>query len=73
MVKLLHFYQLPAYSDPRFSWDVGFKKFAHPAEPNSIDLTDSLPLFFFAISMFGFVFQMSSLVVEKELKLRQVI
>ncbi|KAK4374555.1 hypothetical protein RND71_005232 [Anisodus tanguticus] len=29
------------------------------------------PIFFYAISMFGFVFQISSMVLEKELKLRQ--
>jgi hypothetical protein len=31
------------------------------------------PPFFLAATMFGFVFQMGSLVTEKELKLRQVI
>lgn len=30
------------------------------------------PTFFLAIAMFGFVFQISSLITEKELKLRQV-
>ena len=30
------------------------------------------PAFFLATAMFGFVFQMSSLITEKELKLRQV-
>ncbi|XP_057952553.1 ABC transporter A family member 2-like [Malania oleifera] len=57
--------------DPKFSWVVGFKEFAHPA----IDLFTAVgtvgPTFFLAIAMFGFVFQVSSLVTEKELKLRQ--
>lgn len=31
------------------------------------------PIFFYAVSMFGFVFQISTMVLEKELKLRQVL
>ncbi|KAJ4974684.1 hypothetical protein NE237_007858 [Protea cynaroides] len=57
--------------DPNFSWVVGLKEFAHPA----IDTLNAVgtigPTFFLAIAMFGFVFQISSLVTEKELKLRQ--
>lgn len=57
--------------DPNFDWSVGLKEFAHPpADPFSAIATIG-PTFFFAIAMFGFVFQMSSLVMEKELKLRQ--
>lgn len=60
-------------SVPNFSWDVSLKEFAHPNREVSIDLAQLLPPFFFAAAMFGFVFQMSSLITEKELKLRQVI
>ncbi|KAF1870845.1 hypothetical protein Lal_00030155 [Lupinus albus] len=58
--------------DPNFSWNVNLKEFAHPAEPppfSSVGLIG--PSFFLAIAMFNFVLQMSSLVTEKELKLRQ--
>ncbi|KAM2487738.1 hypothetical protein ACFX1W_039631 [Malus domestica] len=57
---------------PNFSWDVSLKEFAHPNREVSIDLAQLLPPFFFAAAMFSFVFQMSSLITEKELKLRQV-
>ncbi|KAK7836996.1 abc transporter a family member 2 [Quercus suber] len=57
--------------DPNFSWIVGFKEFAHPAI-DSISAVGSLgPTFFLATAMFAFVFQTSSLITEKELKLRQ--
>ncbi|KAK9676736.1 hypothetical protein RND81_11G096600 [Saponaria officinalis] len=57
--------------DPNFSWTVGLTEFAHPpADPFSAMATIG-PTFFFAVAMFGFVFQISSLVTEKELKLRQ--
>ncbi|KAL6183259.1 hypothetical protein ACLB2K_044670 [Fragaria x ananassa] len=58
--------------DSKLSWVVAFKEFAHPAmmKPPSA-MNDIGPRFFFAASMFGFVFQMTSLVTEKELKLRQ--
>ncbi|KAL8130679.1 hypothetical protein V2J09_019834 [Rumex salicifolius] len=57
--------------DPTFSWSIDFKEFAHPnAKPFSA-LGTIGPTFFLAIAMFGFVFQMNSLVMEKELKLRQ--
>ncbi|KAL7161469.1 hypothetical protein ACSBR2_042019 [Camellia fascicularis] len=69
--------------DPNFSWVVSLKKFAHPGlgaslnDPNeqaklkSKLIQEAGPAFFLAIAMFGFVFQISSLVTEKELKLRQ--
>ncbi|XP_021746248.1 ABC transporter A family member 2-like [Chenopodium quinoa] len=58
--------------DPNFSWTVGLKEFAHPPDdPFSIIATIG-PVFFLAVAMFGFVFQLSSLVMEKELKLREV-
>ncbi|XP_042506443.1 ABC transporter A family member 2-like [Macadamia integrifolia] len=57
--------------DPNFSWVVGLKEFAHPAIENFSAMGTIGPTFFLAIAMFGFVFQISSLVTEKELKLRQ--
>lgn len=60
-------------ADPNFSWMVGFKEFAHPATQTFSAVGQAGPTFFLAIAMFGFVFQISSLVTEKELKLRQVL
>ncbi|WOL00343.1 ABC transporter A family member 2 isoform X1 [Canna indica] len=57
--------------DPNFSWVVSFKEFAHPATETFSAVGSAGPTFFLAIAMFGFVFQISSLVTEKELKLRQ--
>ncbi|KAF2315981.1 hypothetical protein GH714_040776 [Hevea brasiliensis] len=57
--------------DPNFSWVVGLKEFAHPAKNNFSVLASIGPTFFLAFAMFGFVMQIGSLVVEKELKLRQ--
>lgn len=57
--------------DPNFSWEVGFKEFAHPATETFSAVGTAGPTFFLAIAMFGFVFQIGSLVAEKELKLRQ--
>ncbi|CAL5444792.1 unnamed protein product [Camellia sinensis] len=69
--------------DPNFSWVVSLKKFAHPGlgaslnDPNeqakvkSKLIQEAGPAFFLAIAMFGFVFQIRSLVTEKELKLHQ--
>lgn len=59
-------------SDPNFSWVVVLKEFAHPPEEVPSAMQTVGPTFFLATSMFGFVFQMSSLITEKELKLRQV-
>ena len=39
----------------------------------SSSLDAMIPPFFLAAAMFGFVFQIGSLVIEKELKLRQVL
>uniref|UniRef100_A0A803L940 ABC transporter domain-containing protein n=1 Tax=Chenopodium quinoa TaxID=63459 RepID=A0A803L940_CHEQI len=62
-------------ADQSFSWTVGLKEFPHPAETledRSFTAYGLIaPLFFFTVSMFPFVFQMSSIVLEKELKLRQ--
>ncbi|XP_047316814.1 ABC transporter A family member 2-like [Impatiens glandulifera] len=57
--------------DPNFSWVVQLKEFAHPALQILSAVGTVGPTFFLVIAMFGFVFQMSSLVTEKELKLRQ--
>ncbi|KAF6159975.1 hypothetical protein GIB67_033059 [Kingdonia uniflora] len=57
--------------DPKFSWVVGFKEFAHPAINTFSAVGVVGPTFFLAIAMFGFVFQIGSLITEKELKLRQ--
>ncbi|KAM5583956.1 ABC transporter A family member 2-like [Rosa sericea] len=56
---------------PNFSWVVALKEFAHPSKEIPSALQTVGPTFFLATSMFGFVFQMSSLITEKELKLRQ--
>lgn len=64
--------------DPNFSWIVGLKEFAHPrmefsSSLDAMEVDAMIPPFFLAAAMFGFVFQMGSLVTEKELKLRQVL
>nr|XP_027125264.1 ABC transporter A family member 2-like [Coffea arabica] len=57
--------------DQKFSWQVSLKEYAHPAITIFSALGTAGPTFFFAIAMFGFVFQVNALVTEKELKLRQ--
>lgn len=57
--------------DPNFSWVVALKEFAHPATSTFSAVSQAGPTFFLSIAMFGFVFQIGSLVTEKELKLRQ--
>ena len=59
-------------SDSKFSWTVALKEFAHPAMERLSAVDDYGPQFLLAPAMFGFVFQMTSLITEKELKLRQV-
>ncbi|CAH2064996.1 unnamed protein product [Thlaspi arvense] len=56
---------------PNFNWVVGFKEFPHPTIDAVVALDTIGPTFFLAVSMFGFVLQISSLITEKELKLRQ--
>ncbi|RZC60770.1 hypothetical protein C5167_022538 [Papaver somniferum] len=58
--------------DPNLKWSVGLKEFAYPATEyeSAFDLAGLV--FLLAITMFPFISQMSSLVGEKELKLRQV-
>ncbi|KAK7304602.1 hypothetical protein VNO77_42485 [Canavalia gladiata] len=57
--------------DPKFSWNVFLREFAHPAMSPFSAVGTIGPAFFLAIAMFNFVLQMSSLVTERELKLRQ--
>ncbi|MQM10037.1 hypothetical protein Taro_042924 [Colocasia esculenta] len=57
--------------DPNFRWSVGLKEFAHPATDTFSAVGTAGPTFFLAMAMFSFVFQISSVVTEKELKLRQ--
>ncbi|KAK0587339.1 hypothetical protein LWI29_021204 [Acer saccharum] len=57
--------------DPNLGWEVGLKGFAHPEGKVVSAIASIGPTFFLAIAMFGFVFQISALVTEKELKLRQ--
>lgn len=59
--------------DLKFRWAVSFKEFAHPAQGIFNAVAAAGPTFFLATAMFGFVFQISALIAEKELKLRQVI
>ncbi|KAH6797364.1 ATP-binding cassette A2 [Perilla frutescens var. hirtella] len=57
--------------DASFSWVVSLKEFAHPALEIFSAVQSAGPTFFLAIAMFSFVFQISALITEKELKLRQ--
>ncbi|CAJ2676962.1 unnamed protein product [Trifolium pratense] len=57
--------------DPSFKWNVFLKEFPHPSMTPFSAVKTIGPSFFLAIAMFNFVLQMSSLVTEKELKLRQ--
>ncbi|XP_012080230.1 ABC transporter A family member 2 isoform X2 [Jatropha curcas] len=57
--------------DPNFSWVVGLKEFPHPAKDGFSVMSTIAPSFLLAFAMFGFAMQIGSLVVEKELKLRQ--
>lgn len=70
--KLTIVLRLCTFSDPNFSWVVSFKEFAHPAFEVFSALGTVGPTFFLAVAMFGFVFQINVLIIEKELKLRQV-
>ncbi|KAF3783029.1 ATP-binding cassette sub-family A member 3 [Nymphaea thermarum] len=58
--------------DDHFNWTVGLKEFAHPALELLSAVGGSASLFL-AAALFGFEFQMSSLVAEKDLKLRQAL
>ena len=69
--KYLNFFYIRVLTDPKFNWVVGFKEFPHPTIEAVVALDTIGPTFFLAIAMFGFVLQISSLITEKELKLRQ--
>ncbi|KAI8537560.1 hypothetical protein RHMOL_Rhmol09G0033500 [Rhododendron molle] len=63
--------------DPKFSWVVGLKEFPHPATVTQsfaglVMKFKADALFLVAIGVFPSVFQIRSLVTEKELKLRQI-
>ncbi|KAL6175531.1 hypothetical protein ACLB2K_052170 [Fragaria x ananassa] len=57
---------------PDFSWNISFKEFPHPAREVSSAMQNMGPVLFLASAMFAFVFQMTSLITEKELKLRGI-
>eukprot|EP00249_Psilotum_nudum_P021774 c28239_g1_i1 orf=514-3321(-) len=57
--------------DSSFPWSIAFKEFSHPALEVFSTVGTVGPTFLLAAVVFGFVIQMSNLVVEKELKLRQ--
>jgi len=54
-------------------WNVGFKPFPSPALESEGVLRQILGPFVFAALMFSFVIQISTVVIEKELKLRQAL
>jgi ABC-type multidrug transport system ATPase subunit len=54
-----------------FEWNVDLKEFPHPALQTFSTVGTIGPLFFFSALLFSFVIQISSLVAERELKLRQ--
>jgi len=57
-------------SDWDIDWEPSYAEFAHPA---LIQLPNQLiPVFLFAAALFNLVVQMSNIVTEKELRLRQV-
>ncbi|KAF9667756.1 hypothetical protein SADUNF_Sadunf15G0056500 [Salix dunnii] len=56
---------------PTYNWKVGLTEFAHPAKAAFSAVATVGPAFFLAFTMFGFVLQITNLVAEKELKLRQ--
>ncbi|KAL5816487.1 hypothetical protein ACOSQ3_024865 [Xanthoceras sorbifolium] len=67
--------------DSNFSWYVGLKEYAQPTwevyqnqatKAKKVSSSEGMgPTFFLAITMFGFVFQIRSLVTQKELKPQQ--
>jgi ABC-type multidrug transport system ATPase subunit len=54
-----------------FEWNVDMKEFPHPPLDTFSTVGTIGPLFFFSALLFSFVIQISSLVAERELKLRQ--
>ncbi|KAG8366122.1 hypothetical protein BUALT_Bualt17G0043000 [Buddleja alternifolia] len=64
--------------DPNFSWNVGLKAYGHPglkSERMNVDnifIEQFSGIFYMAAAMFAFTFQVSAVVLEKELKHRQL-
>jgi hypothetical protein len=65
-------YIATSLSKPGFEWNVDYKEFPHPALQTFSTVGTIGPLFFFSALLFSFVIQISALVSERELKLRQV-
>ncbi|KAJ7195011.1 hypothetical protein O6H91_Y513100 [Diphasiastrum complanatum] len=57
--------------DSNLPWSVAFTEYAHPAISTVSTVGKIGPTFLLAAAMFGFVIQISNIVIEKELKLRQ--
>jgi hypothetical protein len=64
-------YIATSLSKPGFEWNVDYKEFPHPALQTFSTVGTIGPLFFFSALLFSFVIQISALVSERELKLRQ--
>lgn len=65
-------------SDSNFSWGIGLQQFPRPkviysATDLEIIFQATAEIFLLAVALFRFVFQISSIVIEKEHKLRQVL
>jgi hypothetical protein len=59
-------------ADSSLLWNPSFTEFAHPAISTDSTVGRVGPAFLLAAAMFGFVIQISNLVLEKEMRLRQV-
>jgi len=59
-------------ADSSLLWSPSFTEFAHPAISTDSTVGTVGPAFLLAAAMFGFVIQISNLVLEKEMRLRQV-
>lgn len=55
------------------SWEVGYKEYPHPAFDSLSVVGATLAPFLFAANMFGFVSQISIMVIEKQTGLRQAL
>ncbi|KAH8940363.1 hypothetical protein BDL97_15G085100 [Sphagnum fallax] len=58
--------------DSSLLWSPSFTEFAHPAISTDSTVGTVGPAFLLAAAMFGFVIQISNLVLEKEMRLRQM-
>jgi hypothetical protein len=59
-------------ADSSLPWNPSFTEFAHPAISTDSTVGQVGPAFLLAAAMFGFVIQISNLVLEKEMRLRQM-